>query len=493
MRNRNATSLVGQQTDAELSLIGCILIEETRIDDVINIIDSRDFANPSYAAIFRTACMLRQAGAPVNNLSVATALGDQQCAELAVVQTMLQAAEAVPHDAHTNYYAKRVREYATRRKLQVHLRNKVADLADCNKPLEPAEFNFEDHVTFRLNGSTGGLRMKTLGNVEPTETDWLWPGRIPIGSLTLYSGEPGIGKTFSAADFASRVAMGWEWPDGSLGCEPRDVVFLSAEDNEETLSKRFDSLGCDRNRIHIMDSGIEEFIDGKLQHRFLDLQRDLGHLEEYFEKVPHAGLLILDTVSDFMGNANQNSNGEVRAVYTPLARMAKRRNIAVLLLAHFNKNTGTTQAIYRGMGSLAFVAIARVSFGLFRDPEDKQRIIFAQVKNNLGKPQPALAFEIVEPGVTAWEPEPLDIDTDQLLAERKPKSMTQKDRAKNWLSDQLHDGPLAVETLKDRAEEFAVSWVTIERASKEMKVTKKPVGSNHNREWVWSLNGTTNP
>ncbi|QDT48193.1 replicative DNA helicase [Symmachiella dynata] len=486
---RGARSLVGQQADAELHLIGCLLLNEQRIDTVRNLVGSSDFASSTCEAIYRTACQLRAEGRPVNPLAIGAALGQQQCSELNIATTIAEAIDAVPHDTHTEYYAGLVREYGTRRALQSKLLDQAGQIADCSQPLDPAKLNFEDYATFRLNSAAAGLKTKTLGSVEPTETAWLWPGRIPLGSLTLFSGEPGIGKTFSAADFAARVAMGWSWPDGTPGGEPRDIVFLSAEDNEETLSRRFEMLGCDRERIHILDSGIEEFIDGKFHDRFLNLQTDIGHLEDLFERVPAAGLLILDTAADFMGNANQNRNDEVRAVYTPLARLAKRQNIAVLLLAHFNKNTATTQAIYRGMGSLAFVALARVSWGLFRDPEQKQRILFAQVKNNLGPPQPALAFEIVEPGLPAWEPDPVEVDSDQLLAERKPApaTKTQRSRAKEWLTEQLAQHPVSAMTLRERAEEVNISWRTIERASHDLQVHKYKFGAGQEQAWMWAL------
>lgn len=42
---------------------------------------------------------------------------------------------------------------------------------------------------------------------------WLWPGRIPMGRLTLLVGDPGLGKTLLAADLAARVSANVPWPD----------------------------------------------------------------------------------------------------------------------------------------------------------------------------------------------------------------------------------------------------------------------------------------
>ncbi len=46
---------------------------------------------------------------------------------------------------------------------------------------------------------------------EPVE--WLWPGKIPIGKVTLLIGDPGLGKSLVALDVASRVTRGAGWPE----------------------------------------------------------------------------------------------------------------------------------------------------------------------------------------------------------------------------------------------------------------------------------------
>ena len=34
----------------------------------------------------------------------------------------------------------------------------------------------------------------TLSEVAPRAVDWLWPGRIACGKLTLLAGDPGLGE-----------------------------------------------------------------------------------------------------------------------------------------------------------------------------------------------------------------------------------------------------------------------------------------------------------
>jgi RecA-family ATPase len=68
-----------------------------------------------------------------------------------------------------------------------------------------------------------------LSEVKPESVEWLWPGRLPKGKLSLIEGDPGTGKSTLTIDLAARVSVGGELPDG-MGCEAAGVVLVSAED-----------------------------------------------------------------------------------------------------------------------------------------------------------------------------------------------------------------------------------------------------------------------
>jgi AAA domain len=54
-----------------------------------------------------------------------------------------------------------------------------------------------------------------LTDIEPTNVGWLWPGRIPLGYVTLLVSDPGAGKSLVALDIAARVTTGKPWPDAN--------------------------------------------------------------------------------------------------------------------------------------------------------------------------------------------------------------------------------------------------------------------------------------
>ena len=110
-----------------------------------------------------------------------------------------------------------------------------------------------------------------LGLDVPKPIDWLWPGRIPIGKLTLIEGESNSGTSFLMADMAARVTNGSSWPgvvptaqptasapagvqpastqatspDPSIVGRPNQVLIVNGGDNmHDTLLPRLSSIGA---------------------------------------------------------------------------------------------------------------------------------------------------------------------------------------------------------------------------------------------------------
>jgi hypothetical protein len=52
-----------------------------------------------------------------------------------------------------------------------------------------------------------------LDSVEPEDVSWLWPGRVPVGKLTLIVGDPGLGKSTLTLYIAACVSIGRPLPD----------------------------------------------------------------------------------------------------------------------------------------------------------------------------------------------------------------------------------------------------------------------------------------
>jgi hypothetical protein len=75
--------------------------------------------------------------------------------------------------------------------------------------------------------------------------------------------------------------------------------------------------------------------------------------------------------------------------------------VAVVGIVHMNK-IEQRKALYRALGSVAFVAAARVVFAIGTDKDDTDRRIMVAVKSNLAAMAAALAFRIDATGKLNW-------------------------------------------------------------------------------------------
>jgi predicted ATP-dependent serine protease len=49
---------------------------------------------------------------------------------------------------------------------------------------------------------------RRIGAIRREKAEWLWPGWLARGVLTLIDGDPGTGKSTLAAELAARVSQG---------------------------------------------------------------------------------------------------------------------------------------------------------------------------------------------------------------------------------------------------------------------------------------------
>ena len=110
--------------------------------------------------------------------------------------------------------------------------------------------------------------------MEPIE--WLWPGRIAIGKVTVLAGDGGLGKSTVLFDLAARLSRGDHWPVSPERAPVRSSVILSSEDDAaDTIKPRLAAAGADMTKIHVVDM----VRDRRGGRRMFSLQADLDALE----------------------------------------------------------------------------------------------------------------------------------------------------------------------------------------------------------------------
>lgn len=350
------------------------------------------------------------------------------------------------------------------------------------------------------------LDLMRVADVPKARVQWLWPGRIALGKVTLLAGDPGLGKSMVTLDIAARVSRGANWPEvGSLsrgepahaqgparlaGPTSSSVVLLSAEDDvADTIRPRLEAHGADCERIHAVRAVTDCRAANK--SRSLDLSRDLGQLETLFDQLADCRLLVIDPVSAYLGRNIENTNTEVRHLLGPLMTLAAKRNLAVLAVTHFRKKEGA--AMYRTMGSMAFVAAARATWIVCADKHDPRRRLLLPVKNNLAESGEGLAYTIEPRGpngeaVVRWSAEVVDTPADAAMerpARRAGRPDDERAEVMGWLAAFLAGGPQPAALVREAAIGQGFAGRTLRRAFSELGgVARRAAGKN---EWEWRL------
>jgi RecA-family ATPase len=225
---------------------------------------------------------------------------------------------------------------------------------------------------------------------------WLWPGRIPLGKITVVDGDPGLGKSLLGLDLIACVTTGQALPDGADGLAGGAVLITNEDDLADTIVPRLLAAGADLTRVKLIRA--RRLVDaqtGKVRRVGFQLPRDVRHLRRTFARL-EARLLVLDPLMGFLsGKTNSWRDQDARAALDPLVRLAQERGVAVVGLRHLNKATGTN-ALYRGTGSTAWGAVARSVLLVAPDPEQPEsHRVLASSKSNLGPPMPSLRYAVV--------------------------------------------------------------------------------------------------
>lgn len=329
-----------------------------------------------------------------------------------------------------------------------------------------------------------------IADVQLEQVRWLWPGRVPLGKLTILDGDPGMGKSLIALDLAARVSTGKTMPDGT-GSDlerPHGVVLLTAEDDlGDTIRPRLEAAGADLERV----LALPRISDGVNGDRLPTLA-DLDVIEAAIGQVD-AALLIVDPLMAYLPPTNDSHRDQdVRRTLAPLAALAARTGAATLCIRHLNK-TGGGNPLYRGGGSIGIIGAARAGLLAAKDPSQPEgdRRVLAVTKSNLAVSAPALAYRVDGSGGVAsvvWEGQS-DHSAEALLAIRgSPEEQSALEEAMQFLLEVLAQGPVAAQQVLAEARGAGIKERTLRRAKSSLGVGAQKSGFAEG--WAWELPGS---
>jgi len=143
------------------------------------------------------------------------------------------------------------------------------------------------------------------------EFDRVLGGGLVPGAAILLSGEPGVGKSTLLTEVAAQSAR--------VG---RRVLYVSAEESLGQVRLRAERTGALHDELYLASE--------------TDLATILGHVDEVQPQ-----LLIVDsvqTVSSSLSDGMAGHPGQVREVASTLIRVAKERDLPVIIVGHVTKD-----------------------------------------------------------------------------------------------------------------------------------------------------------
>jgi putative DNA primase/helicase len=361
-----------------------------------------------------------------------------------------------------------------------------------------------------------------LDKVKPLDIDWLWPGHIPLGMLTLIAGDPGVGKSFLTLYMAATVSAGLPWPRSPVGTEtpqsfpkekfakqiycgatlaesgvecpvispPGSVLILNNEDiPTKILCPRLSALNADLSKIKLIPFVWRSDENGNEYSAQFNIVSDIFALEMALSEIPDVKLIIIDPLLSYFGCRDTYRDSFVRSSLLPLSNLARKYNVAVVCVMHLNK--GSSSKIFnRIMGSLAFSSTARTVWFVhpLPDTENKKRCLFTPAKHNLLENPRSLVFEIKDNRVVFENP-PINTSARSVSSSKSNIESPELNRVVDWLKNLLIDGnPLPSKKIFTLAKEHGFTNRTLQRARKELHINCFPEkDSQCQTYWSWKL------
>ncbi len=363
--DRTEHRLPPQNLEAEMSVLGGILLENEALNRALEVLRPEDFYREAHRKIFTALITLSDRSEPADLVTLTAVLKEHGSLEEIGGSTYLSTlVDFVPTAANISYYCKLVKEKAISReliKVATEIAGRGYEGGDVETSLDWAEgeifkiANMKSRPSFY---STKDIVKDTIKTIEKlydrkeqitgvptgfTDLDNMTSG-LQGGDLVIIAGRPSMGKTAFCLNLIEYASM--------HASEPVPSAVFSLEMSKEQLVQR---LLCSVARIDA-----SRVRTGKLaQSEFPTLVNAAGHIAEaqiYIDDTPSIsvlelraksrrlkqerdiGIIVVDYLQLMTGSNTENRQQEISEISRSLKALAKELNVPVVALSQLNRS-----------------------------------------------------------------------------------------------------------------------------------------------------------
>lgn len=353
-----------QNLEAEQSILGGILLDNSAVNNVIEILDADDFYSESHRKIFKAIIELSEKNEPSDLVTLANKLRDKnQLDTLGGEAYLASLVNSVPSAANIAYYSKIVKEKSTLRRLigaATEILNESYNSAiDIESVLDEAEHAIFEISENKIKPSFFPIReiikdsFRTIEQLFEKKAlitgvstgfkriDELTSG-LQKSDLIIIAGRPSMGKTALAINIAEHASMANDIPVAifSLEMSKEQLAFrmLSSQARVDSQKLRKGWLGeTDWPKLTTAAGKLSEapiFIDDTPSISVLEMKAKSRRLKA--EK--GLGLIVLDYLQLMKGrDSSMPREQEISEISRSLKALAKELQVPVVALSQLNR------------------------------------------------------------------------------------------------------------------------------------------------------------
>lgn len=360
------TRVPPQNIEAEISLLGSVLLESSTMDRVADVITPEDFYKREHQAIYEAMLLLFSKQKPIDTISVANILKEQgKLDDVGGNAYLSSLVNSVPTASSASYYAEIVRKKHVLRELITasheitHLgyqesenvdemldkaEQKIFAIAQKTmvegfSPVSTALEEAWDRID-RLHKGTGELRGVPSGFKD---LDSILSG-FQKSDLIILAARPSLGKTALALDIARHVSVNEGIPVGIFSLEmSRDQLvdrLIAAEANVDLWKLRTGRLSTDNGEFEEMRDALGKlskaplYIDDEAMINILQMRAKARRLQA--EK--GLGLIIVDYLQLMVPRTSSDSMvQQITEISRSLKGLARELNIPIIAISQLNR------------------------------------------------------------------------------------------------------------------------------------------------------------